>query len=157
MSVELSFWQEYGPRLVLALSALTIGGVLALIGGGAARAYERTVIARAEQYRSMPAKRRREQKDSYLLAFSELAARASKARVLQSVALYVVTAVVVTVAARTALDLVAWAPGMRWLGALAALGVALVALTYALRRAASSRSLRLAALSNLTEKGSKTA
>lgn len=143
MTVELTFWQEYGPRLAMAVVLLIVGGGLFLLGGGAARAYEKAGLDKARHYLAMSGKRRVRQKPTVVSAVEELMAKASKARTLEEMALYVTCAGLVALAVRTALDSTAWSVGSKWAVTAVVVVVVQIVLMSVVARARTARRARL--------------
>lgn len=140
---ELTFAQEYGPRIVLTVILLIVGACLTVIGRGAARAYERAINSAAEHFKSMTKGRRRRKRDSIRESQQELAEKARNARRLETIALCATTTAIVALWVRTALDLIDWDPTARSLVAIAVAALALGALLYLRSRVARTRAERL--------------
>lgn len=122
---ELSFAQEYGPRIVLTVVLLVVTVALAVIGRGAARAYERTITSTAEHFWSMTKGRRGRKRDSIHESQQELSEKASNARRLADIAICLGATAIITVWVRTGLDFTEWEADVR---SLVALGIGVVVL-----------------------------
>lgn len=151
MTVELSFWQEYGPRIVVMVMALIVGGGLATLGRAAARAYEAQILSKSKHFWSLPKKRRRQRRASYEAPFAVLTEKAKKARSLQEWSIRVAAAVIALFGARTAVDFISWSSTTRWIVAVAFFAVVMAGLGYLQKQAATKRWATLEAAMDLDQ------
>lgn len=80
MMVTLTFWQEYGPRIILTGAIALVGLILLFIGRGAARACEAKMRSTAADFRALHRKARARRRDGYARTLDDLADKAATAR-----------------------------------------------------------------------------
>lgn len=143
--IDYTFWQGYGPVIVTGTVLFVIGMVLMLVGGGAARAYERVMVSSVAEWRGMSMRRREKRRAAYVSSVAEWRRKARKARRVQMWAVYAVVAVPVLAGVRPVLDAVVpeWTVRSRWLVVACVLVAVLAVTAYLERRRASGRQVYL--------------
>lgn len=143
MTADLTFWQEFGPFIVAVIVGFVVSGALVFVGSRAAQVYEKTLVSRAERFRSLSQKLRRSKRSSYEETVRDLKEKAAGARKFQLVGIYGGTVFLSYHAARLIVGEGAVQGLSKWGIVLGMMAVITAIIAYLERRVARARRIRL--------------